>query len=80
MYYQSEDNSFHLYQGDSMQVLRQLQQQVDVIFADPPYFLSGGGKKIQGRSMVSVNKGDWDKLRSIGEIDEFNRQWINACN
>lgn len=79
MYYQSEDNSFHLYQGDSMQVLCQLQQQVDVIFADPPYFLSGGGKKIQGRSMVSVNKGDWDKSRSAGEIDEFNQQWIDAC-
>lgn len=79
MYYQSEDNSFHLYQGDSMQVLRKLQRQVDVIFVDPPYFLSSGGKKIQGHSMVPVNKGDWDKLRSIGEIDEFNRQWIDAC-
>ena len=79
MYYQSEDNNFHLYQGDSMQVLRQLNQQVDVIFADPPYFLSGGGKKIQGRSLVSVNKGEWDKSRSAGEIDEFNRQWIDAC-
>ena len=79
MYYQSEDNRFHLYHGDSMQVLRQLQQQVDVIFADPPYFLSGSGKKIQGHSMVSVNKGDWDKLRLIDEIDEFNRQWIDAC-
>lgn len=79
MYYQSEDNIFRLYQGDSMQVLRQLHQPVDVIFADPPYFLSGGGKKIQGRSLVSVNKGDWDKSRSIDEIDEFNRQWIDAC-
>ena len=79
MYYQSEDNIFRLYQGDSMQVLRQLHQPVDVIFADPPYFLSGGGKKIQGRSLVSVNKGDWDKSRSIDEIDEFNRHWIDAC-
>lgn len=79
MYFQSEDNNFHLYKGDSMQVLRQLNQQVDVIFADPPYFLSGGGKKIQGRSLVSVNKGDWDKSRSAGEIDEFNQQWIDAC-
>ena len=79
MYYQSEDNIFRLYQGDSMQVLRQLHQPVDVIFADPPYFLSGGGKKIQGRSLVSVNKGDWDKSRSTDEIDEFNRHWIDAC-
>lgn len=79
MYYQSEDNNFHLYKGDSMQVLRQLQQQVDVIFADPPYFLSGGGKKIQGRSLVSVNKGDWDKSRSVDEIEEFNQEWIDAC-
>lgn len=79
MYYQSKDTTFTLFKGDSMQVLRQLNQQVDVIFADPPYFLSGGGKKIQGRAMVSVDKGDWDKARSTSEIDDFNREWIEVC-
>ncbi len=79
MYYQSKDKDFTLYHGDSMQILRQLQEQVDMIFADPPYFLSNGGKKIQGRRMVSVDKGDWDKLEAVDSIDQFNQEWIDAC-
>lgn len=61
MYYQSTDKNFSLYKGDSLQILSQISNQFDMIFADPPYFLSNGGKKIQGRRMVSVNKGEWDK-------------------
>ena len=79
MFYQSSDNQFYLYQGDTIQVMRQLDQQVDVIFADPPYFLSNGGKKIQGTQMVSVDKGSWDKLDSLEQINSFNRKWIDAC-
>ena len=29
--------------------------------------------------MVSVNKGDWDKLSSLEEKHEFNRKWIRLC-
>ena len=79
MYYYSKDKNFTLYLGNSMQILCQLQEQVDMIFADPPYFLSNGGKKIQGKRMVSVDKGNWDKLDSIDSIDQFNQEWINAC-
>ena len=79
MYYQSKDYNFYLYHGNSIQVLGQLKDQVDMIFADPPYFLSNGGKKIQGRSMVSVDKGDWDKADSLEYIDQFNQEWIDAC-
>lgn len=79
MFYQSKDNQFFLYQGDTIQVLRQLDQQADMIFADPPYFLSNGGKKIQGTRMVSVDKGLWDKAESLEQINIFNRKWIEAC-
>ena len=79
MFYQSKDNQFFLYQGDTIQVLRQLDQQADMIFADPPYFLSNGGKKIQGTQMVSVDKGLWDKAESLEQINIFNRKWIEAC-
>ena len=79
MFYQSSDNQFYLYQGDTIQVMCQLDQQVDMIFADPPYFLSNGGKKIQGTQMVSVDKGAWDKLDSLEQINSFNRKWIDAC-
>lgn len=79
MFHQSSDNQFYLYQGDTIQVMCQLDQQVDMIFADPPYFLSNGGKKIQGTQMVSVDKGSWDKLDSLEQINSFNRKWIDAC-
>ena len=56
MFYQSKDNQFFLYQGDTIQVLRQLDQQADMIFADPPYFLSNGGKKIHARLYCARNR------------------------
>ena len=79
MYYQSTDKNFSLYKGDSLQILSQISNQFDMIFADPPYFLSNGGKKIQGRRMVSVNKGESDKKKSSDDIDKFNQEWINQC-
>ena len=79
MYYQSTDENLSLYKGDSLQILSQISNQFDMIFADPPYFLSNGGKKIQGRRMVSVNKGEWDKKKSSDDIDKFNQEWINQC-
>ena len=79
MYYQSTDKNFNLYKGDSLQILSHISNQFDMIFADPPYFLSNGGKKIQGRRMVSVNKGEWDKKKSSDDIDKFNQEWINQC-
>ena len=79
MYFQSEDNTFILFEGDTKQILNQLTNQVDMIFADPPYFLSNGGKKIQGSRIVSVDKGNWDKSDSIESIDKFNQDWIDAC-
>ena len=77
MYYQSTDQKFCLYKGDSLLILGQISNQFDMIFADPPYFLSNGGKKIQGRRLVSVDKGEWDKAKSSDDIDKFNQEWIN---
>ena len=35
-------DNFNIYQGDTMQLLASTIKQVDMIFADPPYFLSKG--------------------------------------
>ena len=52
-----------LISGDAMKILTKMKpESVDLIFADPPYFLSNGGVTCQGGKMVSVNKGDWDTL------------------
>ena len=35
----------------------------DMIFADPPYFLSNDGITCVNGKMVKVNKGDWDRVK-----------------
>ena len=74
----------YLYQGDSLILIEQIQKKYpdgifDLIFADPPYFLSNGGITCQAGKMVSVNKGEWDKLPSVDQMHEFNRAWLAAC-
>lgn len=63
-YYDNDD--FKLILGDSLKKLKNIESKsIDMIFADPPYFLSGDGISCSGGKMVSVNKGDWDKKISI---------------
>jgi site-specific DNA-methyltransferase (adenine-specific) len=50
-----------------------------MIFADPPYFLSGGGISCQSGKVVCVDKGDWDKPTTPEEMDAFNLAWLAAC-
>ncbi len=52
---------------------------VDMIFADPPYFLSNDGITCSGGKMVSVNKGGWDRQDSIAQKTDFNRAWLEQC-
>ena len=80
LYFTSDDGRFVLHQGDSLQVLADLpEESVDLIFADPPYFLSNGGITCQSGKMVSVNKGRWDVSQGVEENHEFNVRWLRAC-
>ena len=77
--FSSGDNSFKLYQGDATEVLHGLNEKCDVIFADPPYFLSRGySSKINGE-WKSFEKGEWDRTTSLDNINEFNTKWLSAC-
>ncbi len=78
-YYYNKRN-FKLILGDSFEELKKIKKNsIDMIFADPPYFLSGDGISCSGGKMVSVNKGDWDKKIGIEEKHQFNREWIRLC-
>jgi len=78
-YYYDKDD-FKLIHGDSLSILKKLpQKSIDMIFADPPYFLSSDGITCSGGKMVSVNKGEWDKKIGIEEKHKFNRKWIKLC-
>lgn len=68
-------NDFELYLGDCVDVLKDIHD-VSMCFADPPYFLSNDGLTIQSGEIVSVNKGDWDRLK--GSMHDFNYKWIKA--
>ena len=83
-FYKSQNKDFTLVQGDTLEILKQFDFKFDMIFADPPYFLSNDGITCKGGKMVSVNKGSWDKLElnknsCIENKHEFNRKWIKLC-
>lgn len=81
-YYQTPQAQLIL--GDSFRILTKIKpESVDMIFADPPYFLSNNGVTCQNGKMVSVNKGAWDSLSeqgtSVADKHKFNRKWIKLC-
>lgn len=51
----------------------------DLIFADPPYFLSNGGMTCHAGRMVKVDKGRWDKSNGPELNHEFNTAWLSRC-
>lgn len=78
-YYKSINNDFTLIQGDCVDTLSKFRFGFDMVFADPPYFLSSGGISCQSGRVVCVDKGDWDKPTSTEEMDAFNLRWLKAC-
>lgn len=78
-YYKSADRSFTLLHGNCIELLKQFDFKFDVIFADPPYFLSNGGISVQSGKMVCVDKGEWDKGGTPEIVDTFNYEWLSVC-
>lgn len=69
-----------LYLSDSLKLLKKIDEKsIDMIFADPPYFLSGGGISCHSGKQVSVNKGSWDTTSNINERIKYNRKRLKEC-
>ena len=74
-------DSFVLYKSDCLKILEQIpENSIDMIFADPPYFLSSGTFSCQNGKMVSVKKGDWDLSNGLKKDFDFHIEWIKACH
>lgn len=79
-YYEDKTKSFVLYKDDTLKLLPLIpDESIDMIFADPPYFLSNGGFTCHAGKMVSVNKGKWDRSNGIEPSHEFNKNWLREC-
>ncbi len=78
-YYQTNNKDFILFHGDTMELNSYVTQKVDMIFADPPYFLSSGISKCINGTWKSFEKGEWDRVTTLDKIDEFNTKWLSAC-
>jgi site-specific DNA-methyltransferase (adenine-specific) len=79
-----ETHGIWLYQGNCLEILDALiarypEGVFDMIFADPPYFLSNGGITCHAGRMVKVDKADWDKSRGPELNHEFNSEWLKRC-
>lgn len=66
-----------IYKGDAFDILKKIpKNSIDMVFADPPYFLSNGTFTCKSGKRVSVKKGDWDLGNSIEENFKFHLEWI----
>lgn len=79
-----QQRGLYLYQANCLELLDLIAEKhpagcFDMIFADPPYFLSNGGISCQNGKMVSVNKGDWDKSQGFEANHNFNLEWLKRC-
>ena len=75
-----KDKNIRLYQGNCLEVLKSiLENTFDMVFADPPYFLSNGTFTCQNGQMVSVKKGNWDLGKTAEENFKFHFEWLKEC-
>ncbi|MBE6449765.1 MAG: site-specific DNA-methyltransferase [Alphaproteobacteria bacterium] len=70
-----------IYQGDCIEVMNSLpEKSVDVIFADPPYYMQLGGDLCRpDASHVDAVNDQWDKFESFKAYDEFTHNWMKAA-
>ncbi len=78
-YFTSSNLDFTIAHGDCFKLMPDFNFKFDMIFADPPYFLSSGGISMQNGKIVCVDKGEWDKPKSQTEMMDWNREWLSLC-
>jgi len=72
------ENSITLKCGDFLELVKKVSDSsVDMIFADPPYNLSGENfLTVKNGKPTTCNKGEWDIVK---DIHGFNRKWLSEC-
>jgi len=82
--FRNDESGIWLYHANCIEFMDMLtakfpEGKFDMIFADPPYFLSNGGITCHAGKMVKVDKGQWDKSKGPEMNHEFNLAWLSRC-
>jgi site-specific DNA-methyltransferase (adenine-specific) len=79
-YFEDTKHNVVLFNNDCFDILTKIpDNSIDMIFADPPYFLSNGGFTCHAGKKVSVNKGKWDISKGVEEDFIFTQRWLREC-
>lgn len=68
--------------GDSIEEMNRMQpNSVDLIFADPPYWMRTEGvlKRVEGTDFDGCDD-TWDKFDSLEDYEDFTKKWLSACH
>lgn len=68
-------------EGDTIDNLKKIpDESIDLIFADPPYFMQTEGElhRTDGTKFQGVED-EWDKFSSYNEYDKFCFEWLKEC-
>ena len=70
-----------IYKGDCVEILKKIpNESIDLIFADPPYFMQTEGELLRNDGTVFQGVNDnWDKFKDYKEYDEFCTNWLKEC-
>lgn len=67
--------------GNSIEEMNKMEaNSVDLIFADPPYWMRTEGvlKRVEGTDYDGCDD-EWDQFKSLNDYEEFTKQWLKAC-
>lgn len=67
--------------GNCIEELNKLpENSIDLIFADPPYWMrvEGSLMRVEGTEFDGCDD-EWDKFNTLGEYEDFTRNWLKAC-
>lgn len=67
--------------GNSIEEMRKMKaDSVDLIFADPPYWMRVEGvlTRVEGTEFNGCDD-EWDQFDSLYDYEEFTRKWLEAC-
>lgn len=80
IHWQTEDERLKVHTGDAVAIMREIDDEsVDLIWADPPYHLSGRGTTCQAGTRQSVAKGSWDLPKTPMAHFAWSMTWLGEA-